>query len=256
MTNIIIRTLSFLTIMVALSVGASAQWGVRSTTVEQKVETPQVTATQSVSTKKKSPRKARTGCTPRQKSKAPCRVTCAQVASLSQRITILENKPEDTRTWADAAELKKLQDQYDDLMRRVEKLEQDVLGLRTDVDGVNTALERFIAASGERFERVETRVGDLEGKCYAVADGNKLKNSCTGQRIKTGMGKGWKVLTLVNTGLGIAGIFLPNGGGGGNNNIAGVPPRANTGPSFPPGATTGTGISFAPLANSGGFVWQ
>lgn len=173
--------------------------------------------------------------------KAGCN-ECARLDKLEADLLAEKNKPAAEIDWS---RVEKLERDIADLVPRVERLDGEVKRLDERIDGADATLAKFIAASGERFERVETRVETLETKCYAVADGNKLRNSCTGQRIKTGMGKGWKILTLVNTGLGVAGLVLPVNGGG-NSNTAGVAPGAQTGPSFQPPRIPGTGGSFVP----------
>src|SRR3990167_3664039 len=57
--------------------------------------------------------------TARRAKSSVCRVTCAQRDSILARIKVLENKPVDQRTWADAKDLAALWKKVEDLEKKL-----------------------------------------------------------------------------------------------------------------------------------------
>jgi hypothetical protein len=111
------------------------------------------------------------------------------LSAIQARIAALESTP--NRDREQDLELARLKGQLDGLSSRVGTLE--------------TGMDNH-----------ETRIGALEKPCYAIAVGNKLRNSCTGEKIKTGGGENGLVtwgFRIFHTACDLTGKCVIGGGG-------------------------------------------
>ncbi len=184
------------------------------------------TVTQKVTINKNSSR-----CTTqRRKSSNVCKVTCVQRDEILRRLALLESKPAAERTpdysqkFADT--LKELAAADKILQDEIARLDKKIDDMATSFDEKLGALAQVtttkITETNNRITDVETNVAALQNRCYGIAVGKKLVNSCTGQKIKTG--GGFSLVDGINLGLNGLNLFLNLRGGGGGNSGGGNPP--------------------------------
>ena len=156
--------------------------------------------------------------------------SCQRLLWVEERIKILESKKPEERTPVDLSELTKLRSEFDDLVKRVEKLESEMKQARTDIDELRTDLN----TTNVKVDGIDNRVGTLEKECKVLRMTDKKGktrsyDSCTNKEINTGMSTTAKVLIGTGVATGVTAvivcvIFKKCGGSGGGN----LPPIVNT----------------------------
>ncbi len=132
--------------------------------------------------------------------------SCNRLLLVEQRLAVLEAKKPAEVTPVDLSEVTRLRKEFDELLPRVEKLEQQMIAVQGDITQLRNEtgeLRTDLNTQTGRIDLLEPRVGKLESQCYAISKrvGKKFKafDSCTGEELKQdGSGKWVKALKIAN----------------------------------------------------------